>query len=144
MNRPVPRRDAPDDPLREPFVQVRRGLLDLHKTLIDAERAAAERRDGPMSSGQFLQALLQEPAFAWLRPFSALLVEIDELLATREPLSRPQVDAYLARIRGLVAPEAESDARRYEHVRDRDPDVLVAHVELVRRMADFRPDADRG
>lgn len=120
------------DPVRQQLREVRRGFFRLHKTLIDAERAAFENTKGRLSNGQFLQALIQNPSFAWLRPFSSLLVEIDEALAAKKPLSEPSARAYIEQVRALVAPvEGEDASNRYEHVRQRDPNVLVAHVELA-------------
>ena len=68
---------------RQSLVEVRRGLLRLHKALVDSERAAFEVGSGALSNGQFLQLLLQDPYFTWLRPYSALIAEIDEALVTR-------------------------------------------------------------
>lgn len=135
MTPPNPRRDRSPDPARDRLKEVRRGLLRLHKALIDAERAAVERDSGPMSNGRFLQALIQDPYFAWLRPFSGLIVEIDETLSTGEPLPEPQARAFVERVRALVVPEGEEEARRYERVRQLDPGVLIAHVELEARIA---------
>ena len=69
----IPRRDRSPDPVRDHLKEVRRGLLRLHKALIDAERAVWERETGPVSNGRFLQALIEDPFFAWLRPFSGLI-----------------------------------------------------------------------
>ena len=66
--------------------QVRDRLLDLHKTLLDAERARFEREHGRVaSSGQWLQLVLGHEQFAWLRPYSGLIVRIDEWLASDAP-----------------------------------------------------------
>jgi hypothetical protein len=66
--------------------QVRDRLLDLHKALLDAERARFEREHGRVSSsGQWLQLVLGHEQFAWLRPFSGLIVRIDEWLASDAP-----------------------------------------------------------
>jgi hypothetical protein len=65
---------------------VRDRLLDLHKVLLDAERARYERQHGRVpSSGQWLQLVLGHEQFGWLRPFSGLIVRIDEWLASDEP-----------------------------------------------------------
>ena len=65
---------------------VRDRLLDLHKALLDAERARFEREHGHVeSSGQWLQLVLGHEQFAWLRPFSGLIVRIDEWLASDSP-----------------------------------------------------------
>lgn len=135
MTPPIPRRDRSPDPVRDGLKEVRRGLLRLHKALIDSERAVWERQSGgPRSNGAFLQALIQDPFFEWLRPFSSLIVEMDEALATGDPLSQAQARAYVERVRGLVRPAGE-EAERYERVRQRGTGVLLAHVELEDRIA---------
>lgn len=131
-----PRRDP--DPVRHHLVEVRRGLLRLHKALIDSERAFFERERGPVTSGRLLQALLEDPFFAWLRPFSGLIVEIDEALAEKEPMDPDRARDYVERVRLLVAlpDEAVEDpgAEPYGQAVRRDPDVLIAHVELTGRL----------
>lgn len=136
MAAPSPRRRRGPDPVRDPLVEVRRGLFRLHKALIDAERRAFENRHGELSNGQFLQALIQDPFFEWLRPFSGLIVEMDEALAAAEPLTAQDARGYLSRTHALVAPDAGSEAEaRFVGVRQRAPEVLGAHMELLKRIA---------
>jgi hypothetical protein len=130
-----PRRRPDPDPSRKPVVEVRRGLFRLHKTLIDAERAVFERERGNLTSGEFLQALIQDPELAWLQPFTRLIVEMDEVLATREPIAEPEVRALLDRARLLIEPESGSDpAQRYQEIRERNPETLLLHIELTQRI----------
>jgi hypothetical protein len=122
---------APGGPEREALAAVRRHFFRLHKTLIDAERIVFERTQGrSMGSGEFLQALIQDPFFEWLRPFSRLLVEMDEALASREPLPEGAAAAFLRRIDALTGSEASAAEERYALVSGREPEVLLAHVEL--------------
>ncbi len=60
--------------------EARLRLLRLHKLLVDKERASFERENGQVSSGMFLNLLLNDKNFAWLKNFSTLIVEIDEML----------------------------------------------------------------
>ncbi|HYW07781.1 MAG TPA: hypothetical protein VE913_12555 [Longimicrobium sp.] len=132
------RPDLPPDPIRDRLKEVRLGLLRLHKSLIDSERGEMERRNGAMSNGQFLQVLINDEAFAWLRPYSELIVRMDEVFATREPIPEPDMREYVREVVALIAvPEAEPESRRYEVVRRRDAAVGAAHVELTRRIAAF-------
>lgn len=133
------RSDAAPDPTRQHLKEVRRGLLRLHKTLIDSERAAFERDRGAVSSSQLLQALLEDPFFAWLRPFSSLIIEIDEALAAKEPLDPRSAAEFIDRVRRLVETDEGDErmgepGRPYDRVVRRDPDVLLAHVELSNRL----------
>lgn len=134
----VPRRrpEVPNDPLRQHLKDVRLGLLRLHKALIDSERHAYEQQHGPLSNGQFLQALLQDPFFEWLRPFSGLIAEIDEALATREPIADDRTAAYIAQTAALVTTPPDGQAAdRYTRVRELNPEVLVAHIDLHHRIS---------
>ena len=68
---------------------MRRGLLRVHKALLDDARIRYEREQGRIEgSGALLQLVLNDPWFAWLHPLSGLVVQIDELLAADEPTAR--------------------------------------------------------
>ena len=133
----VPRSQLPPDPIRDRLKDVRLGLLRLHKALIDAERAGVERRDGAMSNGQFLQMLIQDERLAWLRPFSELIVQMDEAFATREPIAGADAREFVGRVVALLAPADDApSAGRLRELR-REGAVLAAHEELTRRIAAF-------
>ena len=132
------RRNQTPEPVRSRLKAVRLALLRLHKALIDSERGQWERSRGPTSSNELLKALLEDPYFAWLRPFSGLIVEIDEALAGDEPVSASAARAYIEQARELIAVDEgdEPTVNRYDLVTRRDPNVLVLHVELSSRIAD--------
>jgi hypothetical protein len=56
-----------------------------------------------VTSGQFLNLLLEEGEFAWLRKFSTLIVDIDEMFAQKDGFDAEAVDIHLAKMRQLVA-----------------------------------------
>ena len=62
------------------LVELRRLLLQLHKTLIDWQRAEYERVRGRLQTTQLLNVMFNDPEFAWLRSMSGLIVRIDEAL----------------------------------------------------------------
>jgi hypothetical protein len=132
------RRNPTPEPLRQRLVEVRRGLLRLHKALIDAERAVWERSRGPVTNAQLLQALIEDPFFAWLRPYSGLIVKIDEALAGEHAVSEAGARAFAEQARELVAVDEgdEPTVNRYDLVCRRDPTVLLLHVELSSRIAE--------
>jgi hypothetical protein len=74
---------------QESLSQVRRTLLDLHKALIEHERAAYEKGHGPVSPGEMLQLLIRDAAFSWLHPISELIVRVDELISNASDRRRP-------------------------------------------------------
>jgi hypothetical protein len=106
--------------------------------LIDAERAAFERDRGPQTNAQFLQALIHDDYFAWLRPFTGLIVEMDEALAPRQPLEPATARDLVARAGAMVEPEDPEHARRYERAYSLDPDVLLGHLELSQEIRSAR------
>lgn len=90
-------------------------LLKLHKTLLDHERALYEGINGPQSPGQFLSVLLEDPDFAWLRKFSTLIVEIDEMFAQKDGYSEETVEQHLTALRTLVSMEDENEDFRAKY-----------------------------
>jgi hypothetical protein len=136
MQRPT--RNPTPEPRLQRLKAVRLALLRLHKALIDSERGVWERSRGPVTSNELLKALLEDPFFAWLRPFSGLIVQIDEGLAGSEAVSEPDARAFVEQARELIAVDEgdEPTVNRYDLVCRRDPNVLVLHVELSSRIND--------
>ncbi len=118
--------------------QLSRALLRLHKTLLDGERVAYERVHGRItSSGAFLQLLLGDGWFAWLRQLSQSMAKVDELAESEESSAGEAIGELIASLRTLLTPseEGEGFARQYFDALQRDPDVVLAHAtvkELLR------------
>ena len=113
---------------------VSRALVRLHKALLDDERVQFERVRGRIeSSGEFLQLVLHDEWFAYLRPLSALVVGIDELLDA-EAATQGEADALVAQARAMLKPSETGNefARRYYAAIQRDPDVIFAQREALR------------
>lgn len=109
---------------------VRDALLRLHKALLDDERAAFERAHGRIeSSGEFLQLVLHDEWFAWLRPLSELVVQIDERLDADEPVTESDAEGLMKVARALVKSTGEENfARQYRGALQRNPDVVMVHA----------------
>jgi len=118
---------------RQALLDIRRGLLGLHKALIIAEQLTYERINGRVAStGQLLQLVLNDPWFTWLHPLSQLVIHVDELLDAESDLTSVEVDELLSEVRRLTRPSEEGDGfeRSYYEALQRDPDVIFAHVEV--------------
>jgi hypothetical protein len=128
---------------QESLAQVRQTLLDLHKALIERERAAYEKGHGAVSAGEMLQLLIRDEAFSWLHPISELIVRVDELISNASERRRP-TPARPAMTRDQVNAEAEilmietrqlltdGDApggfrERYDAVLQSDPAIALMH-----------------
>ena len=77
-------------------------LLKMHKSMIDLEREVYEGIHGKLNSSEFLQLLLEDEDFQWLRRFSMLIVEIDEMFAQKEKVADEMIDANIGKVRELV------------------------------------------
>lgn len=126
---------------RQQMVNVRQILLRLHKTLLEFEREAYERVEGKINNSyQFLQLVMSDPRFAWLRQLSELIVEMDELLASREPKSESTALALMEQARILLTP-AESGTefqKKYFVAMQQSPAVVVAHAEFAKVLGPAR------
>ena len=90
-------------------------LLKLHKCLLDHERRIYEGINGRLNAGQFLNVLLEDPDFAWLRKFSTLIVEIDEMFAQRDGYNEEAVEQHIAALRSLISMEGEDESFRAKY-----------------------------
>jgi hypothetical protein len=130
---------ASSDPARDRLKEVRETLLALHKALLDSERTAYELVHGPIASpGAFLQLLINDSRFAWLRPITTLLVQIDETLAAKKPpATSKDFEQLITDTRALLSPSTESNGfwKHYAGAVDRDPGVAIYHQNLEKQLA---------
>ena len=107
-------------------------LLTLHKSLIDLERAAYENVHGRLNAGQFLNVLLEDENFAWLRKFSMLIVEIDEMFDLKDGISDVMVTSNLKKIGELIGMTDEDEFFRtkYRNALQRDPEIAGTQAQL--------------
>lgn len=128
--------DGMPDRTRERLTNLRNGLLRLHKCLLDSERAAYEKDVARITStGQYLNLVLDDPWFAWLRELSEFIVLVDETLDFKDPAREADADRLIARARELVSPaEAAADGfgRKYFEAMQRDPAVVLGHRDMIR------------
>ena len=124
------------------LAELRRLLLQLHKTLIDWQRRDYEHVHGRLQTTELLQAIFNAPDFAWLRSMSGLIVRIDEALEVK-PRTEAEVSEtgpLVASARELVSPEAGTlYAMRYHAALQELPDAVLAHRDLVTLLKMQRP-----
>jgi len=108
-------------------------LLTLHKALLDAERAQVEGVHGAMSGAEFLQLVSDPVRYGWLKPFSRLIVAIDDALNPRERAEPVPPDELLDQARALVLPPREDTpfGRRYRSLLQKDPALVMAHSRVA-------------
>jgi len=134
----------PDSPLasdqeRLELTEVRQGLIRLHKALLDAERIRFERDHGRIErETELLHLVLHDPWFAWLRPLSALIVQLDERLDSDDPITAREAELLRDEARSLIVPSVTGEGfrRNYHRSLQESPEVVLAHGNLARS---FKP-----
>ena len=117
--------------------EIRHVLLDLHKSMIDAQRIIYERDHGRVeTTAQFLGLVLEHPDFEWIRDMSALMAVLDEWREDAREVNSVGLDDIVGALRALIQP-GSSNTRftdRYWRMLDSTPEVLVGHVKLWRML----------
>ena len=125
---------------RKQIVSIRNELLRLHKILLETERVRYERVNGRITDMfQLLNLTINDPAFAWLRPLSTLIVEIDEQLDDKEkPMTSAQAKAVRAEIRELLTPSQLGGdfQRNYHWALQESPDAVIGHSASIKLLAE--------
>jgi len=122
---------TPDSPeraeLRASLREISKALIPLHRHLIEAAKSdyvfAYEVVDPPT---QLVDRLQNDPFFAWLKPLTAVIVQIDEMVRT--DFESSDVAAIADRI------EQSLRAQQYVEMLQRDVDVASGHAALRRAM----------
>jgi hypothetical protein len=114
--------------------EIRHGVLALHRAIVAFEKAGHERRHGRMTAAAFLAVLVEAEEFAWLRPLTTLIVQLDEVLDEPEPSDADSLDAWRSQLRALLTPSAAGSAfqQRYAQLLQSSPDVALVHATVMR------------
>jgi hypothetical protein len=133
---------TPDTPeraaLRAALRELSRVLIPLHRRLIDATKDDYTFAYGPVATpSQLLQLVTGDPFFAWLKPVTALIVDIDEMARTDfEPAAAA---AIAGRVEVLFGANAGAEfAERYLPLLQRDVDVTIGHAALRKAVTALR------
>ena len=119
-------------------LELRRSLLDLHRAVIAFEREVYERRSGRINAAAFLRVLIDDTAYGWLRPLSALIVKMDD---DAEEQAQQAEAALFAEARALVRPDfiGAPFQQRYAWLVEQSPDVTYAHGAVQRALKKAAP-----
>jgi hypothetical protein len=122
--------DAERAEMRATLRELSQQLLPLHRALIESARADYAAMVAPVNGpNHLLQLLGEDPHFAWLKPVTSLIVDIDEM--ARVDFTPADFAAIVRRVEQSfgIAPDADF-ASRYIPVLQRDVDVAIAHAAL--------------
>jgi hypothetical protein len=118
---------------------VRKPLLNLHKSILDHERAAYEKAVGPVTPAAFLQQLIGGADFRWIAPLSTVIANIDELLDDEKATADDKIAGAQA-IAGLFAADIPDNTFRQHYLTllQENPDILHEHgriAQILRNIA---------
>lgn len=116
---------------------LRNALMALHRILLNLERLNYEQVRGWTANGDLLQLVIHHPQFAWLHQLSQLIVQMDEIWRSDEPVAPEAVQALLDEARSLLTPSETGNAfaKRYYNALQRDPAVVLAHAEVAQLLS---------
>ena len=122
---------TPDSPeraeLRDALRELSRTLIPVHRRLIESAKSDYAFAYGANARPSELVELLQnDPFFAWLKPLTAVIVDIDEMARTDFEVA--DVAAIVDRIEKLLG------ETKYIEMLQRDVDVATGHAALRRVM----------
>jgi len=127
---------TPDSPeraeLRAALREISKALIPLHRHLIDAARSdyAFAYNTGATPS-QLVELLQNDPFFAWLKPLTAVIVDIDEM--ARRDFEEASVLAIPRRIEKMFV------AEQYVATLQRDVEVAGAHAVVRKALQRLTP-----
>lgn len=124
---------------RQRLDRVRDNLLRVHRALLNVERDRYEKVKGRIpNNSAFLQLVINDPWFDWLRPMAQLVLLIDERLADKkQPLGAGEAVALFDRSRVLLQADSEGDAfqRLYYQAVQHSPDLAVLARQVATELA---------
>ena len=107
--------------------QLHARLLELHRMLLALVRAEYEKEHGAVpNAGAMLQLVINHEAFAWLRPLSTLLVELDDKDLV------PDGAAARAAVEKLLSSGNAFSARYAAVLEAASPEIAAEHGEVMR------------
>lgn len=120
--------------VRRQLTLAREDLLRVHRALLHVERLRYEKVHGRIANnGLFLQLVIGDPWFDWLRPMGQMVLLIDERMEDEDaPLGTSESAALLARARELLRADANGDAfqRLYYQALQLSPELAFLHGQV--------------
>jgi hypothetical protein len=132
---------TPDSPeraaLRAALREVSKLLLPMHRALIDGAKEDYAFAVAPVKPAELLRLLTDDPFFAWLKPVTSLIVDIDEM--ARTDFEPADVAAIAGRVDSLFGPKAEATfSEQYVPMLQRNVDIAIGHAALRKAVTRLR------
>jgi hypothetical protein len=119
-----------------------RALLAVHKQLLERARIEYERAHGRQTPAQMWNLLISDPFFAWLRPLSGAVAQLDELRATET--DRGPYRLLTDELRRMLTSGDPGDPFAGPYARSlQSPDVIEVHAAARRALESFEASIER-
>src|SRR5438128_12667314 len=118
---------TPDSPeraeLRDALRELSRTLIPVHRRLIESAKSDyAFAYEAEARPSELVELLQNDPFFAWLKPLTAVIVDIDEM--ARTDFDPAEVEAIISRVERLLSEQ------KYIDMLQSDVDVASGHAAL--------------
>lgn len=127
--------DQLTDETRGKLKQLSQALLRLHKTLLDGAKAEYEAKNGVISgANQYLQLVLDDPHFAWLRKISSLVALVDEATSVRRPAAENEAQSLLNEAKSLLNFEDPDETfnDKFQTALQANKDAVIGHNDALK------------
>ena len=126
--------DTLTDETRQKLKDLSRAFLRLHKTLLEDTKAKYEAINGKIPNANiYLQLVLDDPHFAWLRKISSLIALIDEATSIRRPATESESQALINEAKILLDFEDpdEDFNNKFQTALQNNADAVVGHNDAL-------------
>jgi hypothetical protein len=119
----------------ESLKHLSKSLQRVHRLFLENERRALEAELGhAMTPVEFFNRLTQDPALAWMKMFSSLIVEIDDFMdkAKKEgvEITEKNLGDFRTRVDFTLLNPSSKVAARYRQQLMSDSEFVLAHAEV--------------
>lgn len=129
--------DTLTDETRRKLKQTSQSFLRLHKTLLDGAKADYETENGAINgANQYLQLVLEDAHFAWLRKLSSMIALFDEAASPRRAAAEADAQSLLDQAKKLLdfADADENFNDKFQIALQNNPDAVISHNEALNRL----------
>jgi hypothetical protein len=123
----------PSDLMLQRLRELRPILLRFHKALLEAEKTSYEQANGQIrSKGEYFQLVVGHEWFSWLRPISQFVVQMDEVLMSKQPQPPEKAYELMEAARTLLTTSDTGTAlkERYQVAIQHDPSIADMYVKI--------------
>ncbi len=120
--------------MREQIQDLNLSLKRLHRRFLENELLEAEKKlERRLSSFDFLSLLVNNSDFTWLRPFSALIAEIDAFLSEAENIERSDLNCIQEQVLTTILRSTQLQ-ERFETYKAYDGEFIMAYSQFHRSL----------